>query len=55
MSHIGKKRKIRPTNIVGRAKKAECTYVPQFPTYIVSKNPIKCNSFLKYLSNKGEK
>ncbi len=37
MSHIGKKRKIRPTIMVERAKKAECTYVPQFPSILYQK------------------
>lgn len=49
MSHIGKKRKSvqkRRNDDHGRAKKAECTYVPQFPHNIVSKNKLNCNSFL---------
>ncbi len=54
MSHIGKKRMIR-FNYIETGKKSRVYLRTAVSTYIVSKNPIKCNSFFKYLSNKGEK
>jgi len=54
MSHIGKKRIIRFGN-TETGKKSRVYLRTAVSKYIVSKNPIKCNSFLKYLQNKGEK
>ena len=58
MSHIGKKRKSAqkpPKRRSWTGKKSRVYLRTTVSDYIVSKNPIKCNSFLKYLQNKGEK
>ncbi len=54
MSHIGKKRIFRLEKLE-TGKKSRVYLRTAVSKYIVSKNPIKCNSFFKYLSNKGEK